>query len=82
MWKVYKYATGQEVPANGKYLKTIVQKRIEVGDGVFKDCWLVWHYFLIEEYAKVPAVRLCRHGRRGLKCDCDAPIKITNDHNV
>jgi hypothetical protein len=39
--KVYKYATGQEVPSNGTYLHTRIEK---TKDGIE----FVWHYFLVE----------------------------------
>ena len=51
MKKVFKYGTGYEIPEGAIYLKTIVQTEI-VDDRGFRhgtSCWLVWHYFLVEE---------------------------------
>ena len=59
---VYKYGTGHPIPDGAVYLSTVAQTSVEVSSpnvdayGVeraqFKDwkpCWLVWHYFLIED---------------------------------
>lgn len=48
MKRIYKYGTGQEIPEGAEYLNTIKQTKVECKGGVFKDCWLVWHYFLVE----------------------------------
>lgn len=51
--KVFKYATGEEIPEGAVYLNTVTQteKLNEYNNWV--KCWLVWHYFLIEiEVAK------------------------------
>ena len=46
---IHKYPTGTEVPDNAIYLNTIIQKRIpDKENEVFIECWLVWHYFLID----------------------------------
>ena len=47
MKKIYKYATGESPPKGAIYLNTVTQTKIDVG-GEFLDCWLVWHYFLVE----------------------------------
>lgn len=55
MKKIYKFPTGAEVPEGAIYLNTVTQTKIEqlsIKNGqeyrYFKDCWLVWHYFLVE----------------------------------
>lgn len=52
MKKVYKYATGQEIPEGAIYLNTVAQTKLSVsgssGIDYWLDCWLVWHYFLVE----------------------------------
>ena len=49
MKKVFKYATGQEIPKGAVYLNTIRQtKKQDDENGEWVDCWLVWHYFLVE----------------------------------
>ena len=45
--KIYKYATGVVIPEGAVYLRTVTQISIRV-DGVYVECWLVWHYFLVE----------------------------------
>ena len=53
--KVFKYATGDEIPEGAVYLTTVVQTEIIKGTGNphvgnYKDeVWLVWHYFLVED---------------------------------
>ena len=44
MKKIYKYATGKEVPKGAIYLNTVTQIRDKDGN----HCWYVWHYFLVE----------------------------------
>jgi len=57
MKKVFKYATGQEIPAGAIYLSTVTERRITTGteygerssEKVTRDKpYLVWHYFLVE----------------------------------
>ena len=49
MKKIYKYPTGAKVPKGAQYLGTVTQTKIQDGEeGEFVDCWLVWHYFLVE----------------------------------
>lgn len=49
MKKIYKYATGDSPPLGAKYLSTVTQTKIYFpGNGDWKSCWLVWHYFLVE----------------------------------
>ena len=53
MKKIYKYPTGAEVPEGATYLGTVTQTKINdekdhPGRGMWCDCWLVWHYFLVE----------------------------------
>ena len=51
MKKVLKYGTGETIPEGAEYLCTKLQLKIEgvVGDHKeWIDCWLVWHYFLVE----------------------------------
>ena len=49
MRKIYKYATGEEIPEGAVYLNTVAQVKMqnELNNG-FHDCWIVWHYFLVE----------------------------------
>ena len=51
--KVYKYGTGQKIPEGAVYLSTVKQLEYEEKDmarptTTWKQCWLVWHYFLVE----------------------------------
>jgi len=47
--RIYKYATGEKAPENAVYLNTVTQTKIkEEESGKWIDCWLVWHYFLVE----------------------------------
>ena len=55
MKKVFKYGTGQEIPEGAEYLCTKTQSKVkEIREGSlvtwegYVDCWLVWHYFLVE----------------------------------
>jgi hypothetical protein len=48
MKKVYKYGTGQEVPEDAIYLKTIVEEAMVDGYGRILNPRFVWHYFLVE----------------------------------
>ena len=52
MKKVYKYGTGETIPEGAIYLKTIKQTkqviRNQFATNEWQDCWLVWHYFLVE----------------------------------
>lgn len=52
MKKIYKYATGQQIPKGAVYLCTKVQTRAGIptgsGDCRWDESWLVWHYFLVE----------------------------------
>jgi hypothetical protein len=49
MKKVFKYGTGEEIPEGATYLKTIKQTKIyDNKEKGWMDCWLVWHYFLVE----------------------------------
>lgn len=58
MKKIYKYATGDEIPKGAVYLATVKQTEIErmYGDDTapgypkkeWIKCWLVWHYFLVD----------------------------------
>ena len=66
---IYKYATGQDVPNDAKYLCTVKQTKADDG----KPCWFVWHYFLVEYYDKSLAMRLCSCK---VPCLCDAPVEI------
>ena len=53
--RVYKYATGQDIPEGAIYLSTIKQTsaKVDVPDRVQRTewvpCWLVWHYFLVDD---------------------------------
>jgi hypothetical protein len=48
--KVFKFGTGDIIPPDSVYLKTIVQKEIQnPTTGELVPCWLVWHYFLVTE---------------------------------
>ena len=52
MKKIYKYATGESPPKGAVYLNTVTQTKI-APDPTYEsnewvDCWLVWHYFLVE----------------------------------
>jgi len=47
--KIFKYGTGEAPPVNAVYLNTVRQTKIYGGNGNgWKQCWLVWHYFLVE----------------------------------
>lgn len=48
--KVWKFATGQPIPEGAIYLSTVTQTKagINFAPGDWTDCWLVWHYFLVE----------------------------------
>ena len=49
MRKVFKYATGEEIPEGAVYVSTVTQTKIETVAGMkWEDCWFVWHYFLVE----------------------------------
>lgn len=48
MKRIYKYATGDEVPEGAKYLNTVTQTKIENKNFNWVDCWLVWHYYEVE----------------------------------
>ena len=45
--RVYKYATGEDIPEGAIYLNTVKQTEIQKDDKLV-SCWLVWHYFLVE----------------------------------
>lgn len=55
--RIFKYPTGAEIPAGAQYLGTVTQTKLMVDKrvhatehehGEYIDCWLVWHYFLVE----------------------------------
>lgn len=48
--RVYKYATGQNIPDGAVYLNTVAQTTMPDGDprNIPLSVWLVWHYFLVE----------------------------------
>lgn len=49
MKKIYKYPTGAEIPKGAVYLNTVTQTQYKDEDeGRWFNCWLVWHYFLVE----------------------------------
>lgn len=52
MKKVYKYGTGETIPEGAVYLNTVTQTKAKgfhhIQGIAWKDCWLVWHYFLVE----------------------------------
>ena len=49
MKKIYKYKTGEEIPKDAVYLNTVAQVKIKNKRSTsWDDCWLVWHYFLVE----------------------------------
>lgn len=50
MKKIYKYCTGDTIPDGAVYLGTVTQTQCDIGakDNEWANCWLVWHYFLIE----------------------------------
>lgn len=53
--KVYKYATGEEIPEGATYLNTVVQTETmhTSSHGRWKEsCFLVWHYFMVYEEEK------------------------------
>ena len=50
MKRIYKYATGDKIPKEAIYLNTVTQiKEYNLDENEWKDCWYVWHYFLVEE---------------------------------
>lgn len=48
MKRIYKFATGNEVPKGAEYLGTVTQTLMDDTVGKMMPCWLVWHYFLVE----------------------------------
>ena len=49
MKRVYKFATGQDIPEGAIYLNTVTQTSVPgIVGGRDISCWLVWHYFLVE----------------------------------
>ncbi len=48
MKKVFKYATGQEIPKGAVYLNTVKQTESLTPEDGWMKCWYVWHYFLVE----------------------------------
>jgi hypothetical protein len=50
--RIYKYPTGAAIPKGAVYLNTVTQTKIQgehpLMNNCFVDCWLVWHYFLVE----------------------------------
>ena len=49
MKKVYKYATGDEIPKGAIYLHSLAQTKTWNGSlDKWENCWLVYHYFLVE----------------------------------
>lgn len=49
--RVFKYGTGDVIPYGAVYLSTVKQTKILLNGSVYErwvDCWLVWHYFLVE----------------------------------
>lgn len=48
MKKIYKYATGDEIPEGAIYLSTLAQTEVVTESKFVRKCWLVWHYFLVE----------------------------------
>lgn len=52
MKKVFKYATGEEIPKGAKYLTSFVEEKTIYGITENKNFRFVWHYFLVEESDK------------------------------
>jgi len=49
MKKVYKYGTGEKIPKGAVYLHSLAQRKVWVGGlDIWQDCWLAWHYFLVD----------------------------------
>lgn len=49
MRRIYKYATGDSPPEGAVYLATVTQtKAYDYTAAMWAECWLVWHYFLVE----------------------------------
>ena len=51
MKKVFKYATGAEIPEGAIYLSTVTQTHEPLEHTyrtIYEPCWYVWHYFLVE----------------------------------
>lgn len=48
---IKEYKTGDEVPDDAKYMHTIarLEERQDAGFGGWKKCFIVIHYFLVEE---------------------------------
>lgn len=47
--KIYKYCTGDQIPAGAEYLSTVLQASLQSNvTGEWMQCHLVWHYFLVE----------------------------------
>lgn len=48
MKRIFKYATGEEAPEGAIYLNTVTQTKYLGVSDEWINCWLVWHYFLVE----------------------------------
>ena len=55
MARILKFPTGATVPEGAKYLSTVTQTSQSDmqmgGHAVWYQCWLVWHYFLVDDKA-------------------------------
>lgn len=48
MKKIFKYATGEQIPEGAIYLSTIKNGLMNAEISNYKDYYYVWHYFLVE----------------------------------
>ena len=48
--RIYKYATGDELPKGAIYLNTVTQTKqyTDLSGDTWRDCFFVWHYFLVK----------------------------------
>jgi hypothetical protein len=46
--RIFKYPTGAIIPERATYLGTVKQTKIKNDEGIWVNCWLVWHYFAVE----------------------------------
>ena len=57
MKRIFKYPTGATIPKGAIYLSTVTQvsqevQRSDMLNPTWIPCWLVWHYFLVEDNSK------------------------------
>jgi len=53
--KVFKFATGEQIPKGAIYLNTVKQEKRHNDISGWAPCWLVWHYFLVDDVGQEKA---------------------------